>query len=257
MSSTILHPPAHLSPDVALRLSQQAPSILRDIPPTAPSFSDPLSLLTSLFTKAETADLWTSYENLLLCCLRTGDEQSAEQCLQRLTTRFGPDNDRILALSGLFKEAIAKDDAELQDILNSYDGILRNASGNVPIIKRRIALLRSMGRIKDAIEALNTYLEMSPTDGEGWSELAELYFGQGCYSQAIFALEEVLLITPNAWNMNARLGEVQYIAALAITSANPGESIRLLVESLKRFCRSIELCDNYLRGYYGLKTVRR
>jgi hypothetical protein len=24
---------------------------------------------------------------------------------------------------------------------------------------------------------------------------------------------------------------------------------------LKRFCRSIELCDNYLRGYYGLKLV--
>ena len=27
-------------------------------------------------------------------------------------------------------------------------------------------------------------------------------------------------------------------------------------ESVKRFCRSIELCDDYLRGYYGLKRVR-
>lgn len=28
-----------------------------------------------------------------------------------------------------------------------------------------------------------------------------------------------------------------------------------LAEALKRFCRSVELCDDYLRGYYGLKKV--
>lgn len=28
-----------------------------------------------------------------------------------------------------------------------------------------------------------------------------------------------------------------------------------MAESLKRFCRSIELCDDYLRGHYGLKLV--
>lgn len=28
-----------------------------------------------------------------------------------------------------------------------------------------------------------------------------------------------------------------------------------MAESLKRFCRSVELCDDYLRGYYGLKLV--
>lgn len=30
---------------------------------------------------------------------------------------------------------------------------------------------------------------------------------------------------------------------------------KYLTESLRRFCRSIELCDDYLRGYYGLKLV--
>lgn len=28
-----------------------------------------------------------------------------------------------------------------------------------------------------------------------------------------------------------------------------------LTRSMKSFCRSIELCDNYLRGFYGLKMV--
>ena len=30
---------------------------------------------------------------------------------------------------------------------------------------------------------------------------------------------------------------------------------KYMAEALKRFARSIELCDDYLRGYYGLKMV--
>ena len=52
--------------------------------------------------------------------------------------------------------------------------------------------------------------------------------------------------------MHARLGEVLLMAA----SANgEGSAQKHLAESVKRFARSIELCDDYLRGYYGLKTV--
>lgn len=38
-------------------------------------------------------------------------------------------------------------------------------------------------------------------------------------------------------------------------SANDSGSEKYLIESFRRFCRSIELCDDYLRGYYGLKLV--
>ena len=40
-------------------------------------------------------------------------------------------------------------------------------------------------------------------------------------------------------------------------AGSTGESSadKYLAESLRRFCRSIELCDDYLRGYYGLKLV--
>jgi hypothetical protein len=55
--------------------------------------------------------------------------------------------------------------------------------------------------------------------------------------------------------MHARLGEVQYMAASA-TGATDAASQKYLAEALKRFARSVELCDDYLRGYYGLKLVR-
>ena len=126
MSSSLLHPPAHLLPSVALHLSQQAPTILRSTPSSIASYS-----VGSLWAAAESPELWTSYENLLLSCLRTGDEQSAHLCLQRLTERFGANNERLMALRGLFQEAIAKDDAELKQVLEEYDLILSNDPGNM------------------------------------------------------------------------------------------------------------------------------
>ncbi|KAJ2904820.1 hypothetical protein MKZ38_007012 [Zalerion maritima] len=249
MSASLFQPPGELSPAEALHLSQQAPSVLKSNPASIRS-----APLLALFSAKDTPDLWTKYENLLLSCLRTGDEPSARQCLERIANRFGADNERVMALIGLVKEAECQNDRALDEVLKEYNKILTNNNTNIPIAKRRIALLRSIGRTSDAVSSLNTLLDFSPTDSEAWSELSDIYLGQGMYAQAIFALEEVLVLAPNAWNMHARLGEVLYMAATT-TQAAESPAQKYLAEALKRFCRSIELCDDYLRGYYGLKLV--
>jgi len=43
--------------------------------------------------------------------------------------------------------------------------------------------------------------------------------------------------------------------AATATGASSGSYQKNTAEALKRFARSIELCDDYLRGYYGLKLV--
>lgn len=60
-----------------------------------------------------------------------------------------------------------------------------------------------MNRIAESIEALTSLLNSSPTDAEAWVELADLYLSQGLYPQAIYSLEEALVLTPNAWNVSA------------------------------------------------------
>lgn len=126
MASSLLHPPAHLPPSVALQLSQQAPALLLNTPASISPYS-----LTSLWSAAESPELWTTYENLMLSCLRTGDEQSAHWCLERLTKRFGADNERLMALRGLFQEAIASDDAALKQVLEEYERILTEDPSNM------------------------------------------------------------------------------------------------------------------------------
>ncbi|PHH64911.1 hypothetical protein CDD81_3768 [Ophiocordyceps australis] len=245
--SSLLKPQGQLTPAEALQLAQRAPEMLR-INPRAFSASP----LKALFSATETPQLWTIYENLLLSCLRAGNDECANECLQRLTRRFGAKDDRIMALQGLQKEAQASSDAQLDKVLAEYETILEEDGANIPVHKRRIALLRSIGRVGDSITALNNLLEFSPTDSEAWAELADMYLSEGLYQQAVYALEEVLLLVPHAWNMHARLGEVSLMAASA---SGEGSQQKHLAEALKRYCRSIELCDDYLRGYYGLKMV--
>lgn len=69
-----------------------------------------------------------------------------------------------------------------------------------------------MGKTTEAITALTKYLDVSPTDSEAWAEISDLYISQGMYAQGIFALEEVLLIAPNAWNVSPNLIERWYSA---------------------------------------------
>jgi hypothetical protein len=102
----------------ALQLSQRAPEYL------AKEAAAQAGLSIPLLSATESAELWLTLEQLLLSCLRTGDDKSAHVCLEKLTRRFGRENPRVMALWGLYQEAIAKDNAALQLILEEYVSVL-------------------------------------------------------------------------------------------------------------------------------------
>jgi hypothetical protein len=56
--------------------------------------------------------------------------------------------------------------------------------------------------------------------------------------------------------MHAQLAEILYRStAASASSASTLDTARGYAESMRRYCRSIELCNDYLRGYYGLKLA--
>jgi hypothetical protein len=109
------------NPAAALQLSQQASALL----------TKPYSSSTLPFAASENPDQWIEYEQLFLVCLRTGDDKAAHLCLDRLTKRFGPANERIMGLRGLYQEATANDASALEVILKEYDKILSGNAVNV------------------------------------------------------------------------------------------------------------------------------
>ncbi|KAH7401980.1 hypothetical protein DE146DRAFT_450206 [Phaeosphaeria sp. MPI-PUGE-AT-0046c] len=243
--ANLLAPPAYIPPPTALALSQKAPLILSH-PPTS-SLPWPLSLLFS----RETPESWTIHENLFYSALRTGDETSARAVLERLEARFGEHNERIITLRGIYNEATAQSNSDLEKVFEGYEKILKEDPTNMSIRKRRVAVLKALGRTQDAITAVTVLLQNSPTDVEAWAEASELYASQGAWGQAIFCAEEVLLMMPNAWSAHAHVATLHYLSA---TSSTP-PSLPSLALSLKHFCRSVELNDSYLRGYFGLKLL--
>ncbi|RMZ89104.1 hypothetical protein DV736_g3672, partial [Chaetothyriales sp. CBS 134916] len=235
-------------PFKAVKLTQKAQSIVSKASSVA------TSLPWSLIGAAETPETWVDVVQLFYASLRTGDDKIASACLVLLTKRFGADDHKISGLRGMYQEALAEDEAALKTILGDYNKILAQDPMNTAIYKRRIALLKTLAGPQDAISQLVEFTEAFPTDVEAWSELSELYYSQGLLPQAIFSLEEVLLHTPNAWNIHARLGELEYLNALAVAEGSEA-AVKSLTQAIQRFSRSIELCDDCLRAYYGLKLV--
>lgn len=123
--------------------------------------------------------------------------------LERLEARFGEHNERIITLRGIYNEATAQSNADLEKVFNGYEKIMKEDPTNMSIRKRRVAVLKAMGRTQDAITALTVLLQNSPTDVEAWAEASELYASQAAWGQAIFCAEEVLLMMPNAWSVRA------------------------------------------------------
>ncbi|KAL9045341.1 MAG: hypothetical protein Q9214_001598 [Letrouitia sp. 1 TL-2023] len=238
-----MNSPTSQSHEQALAASQHAAEHLQKHAPTGTLLQAPFS------SQPASLDLWSSYETYLFSCLKTGDDKAAHLCLEKLVNRFGANNERVMGLHGIYQEAMAEGEPALERILQEYCDILAEDPTNIPIIKRRVVLLRGLSRTNDAIEALVGLLGASPTDIEAWAELSDLYMSQRMFPQAAFCQEEILLVAPNAWNTHARLGEILYISAASTSDPAP-----MLTESVRRFCRSIELCDGYIRGYYGLKV---
>jgi hypothetical protein len=108
-------------PTAALHLTQQASALL----------TKQQSSSAFPFAAFEDPDQWLELEQLFLVFLRTGDDKSAHLCLDRLAERFGPANERIMGLRGLYQEATAKDGSSLEAILRDYNKILSENAVNV------------------------------------------------------------------------------------------------------------------------------
>jgi Flp pilus assembly protein TadD len=109
-----------------------------------------------------------------------------------------------MAYSGMWAESRIDSEKDFVDVLKEYGEALDENPANIHLQKRRIALLKSKGKIAEATSQLVHLVEISPTDAEAWAELATIYVQQNLFEQAVFALEEVLLIMPNAWNVSSK-----------------------------------------------------
>jgi hypothetical protein len=125
MSVDLVNPPPNISPKTALQISQKAPPFIESASRSLLPF--PLSLLSA----DDTAEKWTTYENLFVSCLRTGDDKSAHLILDKLIARFGDKNERVMAYQGMMAEANAETEQEAIKVLREYGELLEEDPSNL------------------------------------------------------------------------------------------------------------------------------
>lgn len=124
--SGVLVPPlkGHAHPK-ALSISQQTAHHLQ-------TYGAVNSLIAVPFlTRADSFEVWNTYEKLLVSCLQIRDDESAHKCLEKLIARFGATNERVMGLRGLYQEAVAEEPSALEKILKNYDDALAADPVNV------------------------------------------------------------------------------------------------------------------------------
>ncbi|EUC61234.1 TPR-like protein [Rhizoctonia solani AG-3 Rhs1AP] len=172
-------------------------------------------------------DPWAFLEQLAFAGMDVGRLDIADDCLILLDQQF-PDSPRVTVLKGQRLEA----DGMLQDALKMYVYFLTKEDENyVPIRKRLIATLRSLGRIAEATEELIRYLDIYYADLEGWLELAGIYATCNLYDNSLSALAHAQLIAP----------QTPQIALCSAETAYTAGDISL---ALKTYLRAAELCGS-------------
>ncbi|KAI8867567.1 TPR-like protein, partial [Ramicandelaber brevisporus] len=196
------------------------------------------------------------YEQVLLGALDTGKWALAHRMLSELQKQLPATSQRLVRLTGMMHEA----KGEYAEAWNVYQRMLSADESSVYAMKRKIAVLRAapVEHIVDdsnddgkgsnivscgpaaAVRALTEYLDIHAIDHEAWMELADCYLALNMYRQALFCLDEVMLLIPQNHIPQLKAAETLY-------------SIGHLASALKRFCRALELCPDNVRALYGIQ----
>jgi len=75
-------------------------------------------------------------------------------------------------------------------------------------MKRRVAVLESMGNTTAAAQALVEYLALYSSDGDAWLQLGKIYLVDSQYRKAAFCYEELLLLAPTNHVFHTKYADV-------------------------------------------------
>jgi len=154
------------------------------------------------------SELWTVMEQVFIAACIAGHTGWRDYCLKQLVRQW-PNSLRVERLKGIYQESV-EDYAEAKKI---YTKILNDKPEDTVTRKRLIAMYKQRGKLNEAIEAINSYLETFSTDSEVWHELAELYIEAGSLSRAVYCFEELMLQNPRSMYHVLTYAELLYSVA--------------------------------------------
>jgi len=183
------------------------------------------------------SDQWTVLEQVFYAAAALNAENWRDYCLRQLRAKF-PSSIRVKRLQGVQLES----KGEWSEAKKIYQQILEEKPEDTTTHKRLIAMLKQSGKLPEAIEEINKYLETFSTDSEVWHELGELYIETGLLQRAVFCFEELMVSNPRSMYHILTYAELLY---------STGD----MDLSRKYFSLACYLDGKCLRALWGLAAV--
>jgi len=146
---------------------------------------------------------WDLYERVALAACDAHDYVAAGWAVGELEARW-PGSSRVARLRGLEAEARGR----YEDAEHIYQQLLEKDPTNIGAARRQIAVQKAQGRTGAAIALLTQFVRAHASDESAWLELSEMYCLTQQYELAAFALEELLLLTPENYLYHTRYAEL-------------------------------------------------
>ena len=148
---------------------------------------------------------WLVSEQVAIAALECGAMEFAQSLIREVARKF-PTSSRTKRLQGMFWEASGVTE-KAQEIYATH---LRQNPADELILKRQVAVQKTLGNTQAAIENLRSYVNVFAGDREAWEELGDLYLSLGQLKQALFCYEELLMFMPNSLQYLLRTADILF-----------------------------------------------
>ena len=124
------------------------------------SYDEIIDLWTQVLSKHNLSWLgdekWLILEQVFKSALHCSKQLIARQCLEQLENQFKTTSCRVKTLKAMYHESIG----QFEKAENIYSTLLEDNETDAIVRKRQISLLKQQNQIREAISALNLYLEL-------------------------------------------------------------------------------------------------
>lgn len=208
----------------------------------------------------ELADQFDLYELQFYLSLLTNHDVEAKSYLDRVNDQFsGKRSQKIMILRLMYYEATGDMKLAVKALGENADEL--RASRRLATFSKH--KMDGSLNVPEYIKNLNFYLNLQPADAVAWAELGDQYHAIGHYDKAVFCFKEVLLQQPHAYNIFYKAGINYYYQFLQEqTDKNERKdrllaSFDLLQNARDCFLRSVEISENYVKGWVGVYVVSK
>lgn len=177
------------------------------------------------------------WEQVCFCALDCNRMEIANECLIQLFIKF-PNSSRLRLLEELTHEYLERYDEALQLL----DIMIEDDDTNASPRKRKIAILKSRGKVAEAVKELNEYLKKFMMDQDAWNELCDLYLSEQEYAKAAFCMEELILQNPHNHLFHLRFAEIKY-------TQGGFDNLEL---AMAYYCQALKLSPSNMRALFGV-----